>query len=346
MQVVQIIPPHTGDNHVADEAAVLHHFFSTWGWQSSIHAGDRISPTLGIGKAGLLLYHFYLAAPIVELLAHPPERTVVVLHELIPAKPLDHFEPAFMDRLVRVRPQLEKLAVGCPLAIAHCAPACDELQNLGFKRIRQLPTVVDFEKLQRPTDRFTDAMLDSPKPKLLYIGDLHPTSGIEHFIKTAWYYRSFLAPDDPLQLVIVGNTTICPGYFAVLSEIVADLELSPEDLVFTGPLSSARLRSYFRRADLYLQLSGSDCSGARLLQAIHSDLPVVALARGAAPEILADAGILLDSTIHSAAAEALHRLRTDGEWRSLVLERQRRRLEHFSHRSVSFQLKSLLERFG
>lgn len=371
MQIVQLVPGSEYDNPVRDEAYVLHEMFQSWDWQSEVYPGEDSCVLPGsIDPEAIAFYHFQITAPVDELLDHPPERTVIILHELIPAKPLDHFAPDIMARLAVVRTQLETLASGCLLAIGHSTSACDDLHNLGFKRIRRLPAVVDFEKLSKPSDRFTNSLLEDGKGKTLYAGDLYPTSGVEHLIKTIWYFNSFMTEQEfvsvcgatggsdgvskgeapaptcrPLQLFVAGRVDVCPGYFAQLSDVSGDLELGKDTLMFTGPLTPSQLRSYYQNIDVYLHLSSSDASGARLLQAIHGGVPVVALARAAAPEILGDAGVLLDDTTHSAIAEALYRLQTDLEWRSQVVERQRSRLEKYEHDAIAFQLRSLLSRF-
>jgi glycosyltransferase involved in cell wall biosynthesis len=361
MRVVQITPGGEFDNPVRDEAELFHRFFRSWGWESAVLTPDESElPITAIDTESLLFYHVQVALPLDSLIDHPPERTIVVLHELIPAKPLDHFEPKLMTRLAKVRDRLQELAAGCPLALGHSRHACDDLQTLGFQRIRHLPPAVDFESMDRPADSFTGALLEGDTVNLLYAGDLYPTCGAEHLLKTAWYFNSFLAESletaypeiadsdyrRSLKLTITGRLDACPGYFATLIDVAGEYRLDQNSLVFTGPLTSSQLRAHFRAADIYLHLSGSDAAGARLLQAIHFGVPVVALARAAAPEILGDAGVLLDSTIHSAAAEVIHRLLADGEWRSLVVARQKARLEHYSHEAIAFQLRSLLSRFG
>jgi len=430
MKVVQTGPGARPGGPARDEMLLLHRLFLSWGWESELLPDEPVetesksegesSSSAAIDPDALLICHFHLTSPPVEISDHSTERTIVVLHELLPTSCLERLDYETRGRLEAAHDRLAQLATGCELAIGHSTSACDRLERIGFQRVRRLPPLVDFEALDAPADPLTLAMLDDNALVLLYAGDLHAASGTEDLIKTAWYHRSFLTDPTsveqfiqtgelgvphpasvpppggenvksasvdsnaslgpgprpgrtdipvrpqagrtdipvcsqdgrtdipvcpPFQLVLTGGADICPGYYASLSDLVAELEMGDDAVLFAGELDPDQLRACLRRACVYIHLNGADLSGARILQAIHCGVPVVAIAEGAAPEILGDAGILLDSAIHSAVAETLHRIIVDADWRQLVIRRQRRRLEEFSSERTAFLLRSLLSRF-
>ena len=373
MKVVQTGPGARPAGPARDEMLLLHSLFLSGGWESDLFPPDepvepegasegKSSSSAAIDPDALLIQHFHLTPPPVEIRGHSPARTVVVLHELLPASCIGRPDPETRGRFEAAHDRLALLAPGCELAIGRSTSACDRLERIGFRRVRRLPPLVDFEALDAPPDPLTLAMLDDAAPTLLYAGDLHTASGAEDLIKTAWYHRSFLTDPDtarpflnsgrtdipvcpPFQLILTGGANLCLTYYARLSDLVAELELGDDAVLFAGELDPGRLRACLHRAAVYIHLNGADLSGARILQAIHCGVPVVAIAEGAAPEILGDTGILLDSAIHSAVAETLHRLIVDADWRQLVIRRQRRRLEEFSTERTAFLLRSILTRF-
>jgi glycosyltransferase involved in cell wall biosynthesis len=70
--------------------------------------------------------------------------------------------------------------------------------------------------------------------------------------------------------------------------------------------------------------------GIPLLEAMWCDCPVVCSNLASLPEIAGDAALLVDPGSPEALAHAVSRVLTDGELRRALIERGRRRVEHFS----------------
>ena len=79
-----------------------------------------------------------------------------------------------------------------------------------------------------------------------------------------------------------------------------------------------------------------------LLEAMRSDLPIVALAAGAVPETMGDAGLLLDDARPSNVAMAIDRLRRDDELARRLVDAGRRRLRHFAATATRARFVELL----
>ena len=272
---------------------------------------------------------------------HPPERTVVFLHQLIPAEMIPKCGPT-PNKFLMAYEHLKQLSSRCEMAIGHSYAATDCLEQLGFYRLRRIPYLMDFAKPECKSKPAKALRHDNDSPLLIFAGDLLPGSNAEDLIKTAWYCRNFTDPGT--RLIITGYKDLCPAYFSRLLEVVSEFDLGEDEIIFTGDLADEELIAYFKKADVFLQLSSHDWTGKHLLQAMRCGLPVVALGNGAATEVLADAGILLGDTIHSAAADIVHRLLTDKGWRTTIVNRQAARLEAFSYDSIDLQLRSHLSR--
>jgi hypothetical protein len=344
VRVVQVVSGEPQAGFAAAEAAVLGRVFESWGWRSALHqTGVDGAPIamLELEPEDLLIYHYGNLPPLDKPMDHPGERTVVVLHQLVQPLLMQICEP-LTPRLESAWGQLQVLAEGCELAIGHSSAACTWLERLGYQRVRRLPFLVDERLLVARPDPLTLKMLEGTRPLLLFAGDILDSANLTDLLKTIWFSRNIEAAGT--RLAIAGAVDLCPAYFAWQRDLVRDLQL--EDVViFLGAAGPEQLRACLEAADIYMQFAGADWTGSGLLLAMKSGLPAIALAQAAATEVLGDAGVLLDMTIHSAAAEEIGRLNEDAEWRGRVLERQHKRLELFSEAAIAFQLKTQLGRF-
>ena len=95
-------------------------------------------------------------------------------------------------------------------------------------------------------------------------------------------------------------------------------------------LSEAELASWYADADVFVCLSEHEGFCIPLLEAMRSDLPIVAFAAGAVPETLGDAGILLPSKRPGVVAAAVDRVRTDAALADRLVAAGHRQLDAFS----------------
>ena len=341
---MQIVSGEPQAGFAAAEAAALGRVFAGWGWESAVHVTGLEGKPEGppeIAADDLLIYHFHNVPPMEELPEHAGGRTVVVLHQLTAPLLVQICEP-LTPRLEQAWEQLRKLAGSCELAIGHSGAACGWLERLGFGRVRRLPFLMDEELSASRPDAVTQKMLEGSGPLLLFAGDVVESANLTDLIKTVWYCRNF--GEAGTRLAIAGAVNLCPAYFAWQRDLVAERDMG-EVVTFLGAVGPEQLRACLEAADIYVQFSGADWTGAGLLAAMRAGVPAIAFAEGAAAEVLGDAGVLLSTTIHSAAADEIQRLAKDAEWRGRVVECQNRRLELLSEAAIAFQLKTLLGRF-
>ena len=82
---------------------------------------------------------------------------------------------------------------------------------------------------------------------------------------------------------------------------------APANVTFTGELAQEELEDRFRRAAVYVQASRHEGFGVAIAEAMLAGcVPVVAHA-GALPEVVGDAGIVVDSTAPAELADAVRR---------------------------------------
>ncbi|GBC85788.1 2-deoxystreptamine glucosyltransferase [bacterium HR11] len=98
---------------------------------------------------------------------------------------------------------------------------------------------------------------------------------------------------------------------------------------FIGYVPRERLPAIYGGATLLLMTSHDEGFGIPLLEAMASGVPVVALRRGAVPEVVGEAAVLVDEADAEALAEACERVLTDSALRADLIERGRARARHF-----------------
>jgi glycosyltransferase involved in cell wall biosynthesis len=98
---------------------------------------------------------------------------------------------------------------------------------------------------------------------------------------------------------------------------------------FLGYVTRTRLPAIYDGAALLLMTSHDEGFGIPLLEAMASGVPVVALRRGAVPEVVGDAAVLVEEADAEALAEACERVLTDPAFRADRIERGRKRAQHF-----------------
>ena len=126
----------------------------------------------------------------------------------------------------------------------------------------------------------------------------------------------------------------------MLRMLVADYNLV--NVCFDGFVSPAGLPTYYRKSDLFASASLHEGYCLPVVEAMHHDLPVVALETGGVPEALGSAGILYADLKPVEVAALWHRAIHDTPLRSTVLDAGRRRMDSLRTRNYSDELRALV----
>jgi glycosyltransferase involved in cell wall biosynthesis len=87
------------------------------------------------------------------------------------------------------------------------------------------------------------------------------------------------------------------------------------------------LVAYYHAADVFVSMSEHEGFGLPLLETMAFDVPVVAYASTAVPEVMGGAGVLFREKNDPILAELIHLLIEDAELQKRVIQGQRRRWE-------------------
>jgi len=276
----------------------------------------------------VIVYHASIGqAEVTQFLLARPERLVLLYHNISPAEPFLPYDPAFAALLEGGRRELAELRGRVSLALAVSEFNATDLRAAGFPDVAVAPLIVDARRLVGvpPDPVATKALDDVEGPVVLFVGQLLPHKQAHTLLAAYHVVFTYLNPD--CELFLVGPTRLA-RYHEVCRDFVEELNLNGCEIV--GPVSDAKLASYFRRADLFVTLSGHEGFCAPLLEAMAFGTPIVARAAAAVPETLDGAGLLIgpqDGPL--VAAEAIHEGLSNQVLRRQLVQAGSRRLEHF-----------------
>jgi len=145
-------------------------------------------------------------------------------------------------------------------------------------------------------------------PFLLHVGDLHERRNLP-LIVHAMFEAQRRPGMPPLSLVLAG---VDRGIGDRLRAYARELK-SPDAVVCLGPVSDSQLLTLYRGAAALVYPSRYEGFGLPVLEAMACGTPVIASRAASIPEVLGDAGVLLDPDDEPGWADAIAALVND-EW--------------------------------
>jgi len=188
-------------------------------------------------------------------------------------------------------------------------------------------------RLQVPLDRITVCYPGAPRwhPRsepsapgpILHMGTIEPRKNVGAIIKA---YRAMVERDPGVPpLLFAGRMTVSEE--SILSP--DDKALLRDRVLFFGYVTDEQRKRLYREASLLVIASTDEGFGIPALEAMTVGLPVVAAARGSLPEVIGDAGLLVDADNATLLADAMRRLLDDGDLRRDLAKRGLERAKRF-----------------
>ena len=355
MIVNQWVPAaHKGDA-IGDSARKMRGMLRTLGHDSEIYAltiddvlqGDVYPFSDPAARAGdLTIFHYALPSPMTEAFAALPHGRVMQYHNVTPAHYFAPYSPALFRLASLARQELASLVGRVDLALGVSEFNRAELEAMGFAPTGVLPLAVDLSRVTQPVRRpaLEKLLTSDDMINFLFVGRIAPNKKIEDHLKLAEHYKRYV--DAYYRFIFVGKYDAVPRYYQSIRGMMEQYRLLNERFVFTGPVPDEDLAVYYRHAAVYISLSEHEGFCAPLLEAMATDVPILAYAEAAVPETLGGAGVQFAPKDMEYAAELLGLLTFDDELRANVIAGQRRRLAHFSDGRIERALSTLVAYSG
>lgn len=280
----------------------------------------------GPGSASdVLLVHVSIGEPALDAwLEGRPERLALVHHDISPPGAFEAWDPAFAALLAHGHRRLPELVDRASALIAVSDHDARRLVAAGGRGVTTCPLIVDPGRLcgVRPDADTAHHLAGLDGPIVLHVGQLLPHKRADLLVQAYSILVTRHLPDA--HLVLVGPQRL-PAYAAALQRQVEELALPRAWLA--GRLDDARLAACWAAASVWATASDHEGFCAPLLEAMAWDVPVVARARAAIPEVAGGAALLLAPSAPPAAmAEALAAAITDGSLRASLVDAGRARV--------------------
>jgi glycosyltransferase involved in cell wall biosynthesis len=182
-----------------------------------------------------------------------------------------------------------------------------------------------FKPLQRQVARQNLASAyQLPDAFILFVSTIEPRKNVATLLQA--YRRLKDNYRLPHKLVLAGRK----GWlFDDVFAAVAELKLG-SDCIFLGPVSQENLLNLYNAADLLVHPAFYEGFGLPPLEAMACGTPVVASNVSALPEVVGNAGLLVDPNDVDGMTVAIWRALTDQEMRAGMIERGLQRARLFS----------------
>jgi glycosyltransferase involved in cell wall biosynthesis len=354
MIINQWVPAaHRGDA-IGDSARRVRDLLRAAGHESELYAltidedlRDDVRPfqDQGARHGHITIFHFALPSPMTEACGSLRGLRVLQYHNITPAAFFAPYD-AQMFRLAALgRQELRALAGRVDLALGDSEFNRQELEELGFARTAVMPIAVNMERLTAaPRRPALEKILGDGLINFLFVGRIVPNKRIEDHIRLAEMYKRYI--DSYYRFIFVGRYDGLPRYNAMIRALIVQYRMLPERFIFTGAVPDEDLAAYYRWADAYISLSEHEGFCVPLVEAMATDVPVLAYAAGAVPETLGGAGVLFSPKDFEFAAEMLGTLVYDRPVRDRIVSGQRRRLRDFTPDRIEQRLKEVLATLG
>lgn len=160
-------------------------------------------------------------------------------------------------------------------------------------------------------------------PFLLYVGTLEPRKNIPTLIKSIYKLKK---NNLPHKLVIAGKK----GWkYKSIFSLIEELDLQ-NDVIFTGYVPDVDLPALYNAADMFVYPSLYEGFGLPPLEAMACGCPVITSNTSSLPEVVGDAGIMIDPHDVDELAEAIYEVLTNDGLKANMVEKGLDRAKTFS----------------
>lgn len=296
-------------------------------------------------KVDLVHFPAQASAPIIQ-----PKVSVLTLFDAIFHMYPDRYQVYFEQKM---RGKLQSIAV----KKADMIITISEASKRDIHRVYGIPldkirvTYLGVNDHFQPMDR--QAAQDFLQKKyglhgrfLLYVGGFDFRKNLQSLVYALDQLKKRIG--IPHKLVLVGQVPAhpkIPGYrdFDILRKMICDLNLE-EDVLVPGYVPEQDLPMFYNAADVFVFPSLYEGFGLPVLEAMACGAPVVALNSSSIPEVIGDAGILIDPVdVDNALVRVLEDLLNDPPRRQVLRERGLERAKQFSWQKAAVETLKVYE---
>lgn len=353
MRIIQLVTSLSYGDAIGNDVIAIHQTLETAGFDSFVMA-VRVHPAAKekvkllpvsasqVHENDVVIFHKAAGDSLTGLFERFACLKILLYHNITPASFFMPYDWLMSWNLARGRRQLKRIAKVTDCAWGDSEYNAQELRAFGCdpQKLHTLPIILNnFGHRTEPDAAMMKRLTQQEGTRFLFVGRIAPNKKQEDVIKVFAAYQRFV--DPKAQLHLVGSWQGNEKYYAKIMGFIADLKL--EGVHFSGHITDEELAAYYRSADVFVCMSEHEGFCVPLLEAMQSDVPVVAYAAAAVPETLGDNGLLFQKKDYEAIARRIEQLLTSETLRLEVLDKQRKNLDRFQPAAVKQRLLDLLQ---
>lgn len=259
------------------------------------------------------------------------KKTVVTVHDLIPFRFPKYFNPGIRGK---IKWEIQKMSLKTSRMILTDSESSkkDIIKYAGVRedRIKVIYLGVSTSfRVERTIEYLekTQKKFNLPREYMLFVGDVNYNKNVPSLL-TALYVLKNNKSEMKLVLVGQGFTTESVPLTHMLAFIK---KLGLEDRVIRlGYVDSFDLICLYNLASVYVQPSFAEGFGLPVLEAMACGCPVVASNTTSLPEVVGDAGVLVDTSNPKNIVEAVTNVTTNVNLRSQLIQKGLEHVKRFT----------------
>lgn len=343
MRVHQVLSGAGPVDAVTTQARVFRDLFRSWGWSGDVFAAHidprvakEVEPLRALEGAlrpdDIVLVHYSAYAPRLRRVLDLPHPTLLISHNVTPARWFWDYEPTVAIHCALGRAQLPEYAARADVVAGVSAYNAAELGS-------DVVLPILFDPAPLGPGATARGAADGDGREILFVGRLAPHKRQDELIRLLAHLRRHRLPGARLRLV---GEPLNPNYLDALRGLADDL--CPGAVTFESGLSVDDLADRYRAADAFVCLSEHEGFCIPLLEAFHLGVPVVARPIGGIPEVAGDAALLVPDRDLAVVAELVALACEDDGLRAELQRRGTARVGAFDREATATALRAAIER--
>ncbi len=280
----------------------------------------------------IAIIHYSIGSPAFEYVMSRADRIVLDYHNITPAELLWSDAPGVALECSIGRRDLAALVGRVECVVADSAFNAAELAAMGFGSAEVTGVV-------RPALPHASRHRTDDRLRMLFVGRGAPNKAQHDLILALTALRETGAD---AELRLVGTWEGMEAYEDRCHALIARLGME-QHVVLMGSVDDQTLAQEYADADVFVCASDHEGYCVPAVEAVIAGLPVVAFARGALPETVGGAGLLLTDKAPSLFAEAIIMATQDVLIRAAISAARTEHLDDFAPDSVRGRLRSVTE---
>ncbi|NJR49737.1 MAG: glycosyltransferase [Leptolyngbyaceae cyanobacterium CSU_1_3] len=279
----------------------------------------------------ILIHHFSgyseLASEIVNLRCYK----IIAYHNITPHTFFERGDTLY-EFCRKGRLQLQQVIQNYNLAIGDSPFNCQEIKDLGFHAVRELPVPVLPIVATDISHQWANQLRHNSDKIWLFVGRIAPNKRQDLLIDIFDDYVKRY-PHKKHYLYLVGRYTQEDSFYQKIQSKIQQYQLS-DRIICTGKVEDEMLAAYYQAADLFVCVSEHEGFCVPIVEAFQKQVPVVAFASTAVATTLGNSPGAIASLEIAEAVDRIHSVFEDDAFRQTIIEHGLKQAKCFSREAI------------